>query len=140
MTKKKILSIIPILLVISASFLFADNIFAQNGLIPAPKGGVEGNYAISDFVIMAIKVSQLILGLVGSLSLIMFVYAGVTFMISGGSSEKIAQAKKILVASVVGLIIVFSSWLIIKFVVDSLGGTGDYKFNGEVEIISRINK
>lgn len=140
MTKKKVLSILLILLATTALLLFADNAFAQEGLIPAPEGGGDGDYSINDFVRTAVKVSQLILGLVGSLSLIMFVYGGVTFMISGGSSEKIAQAKKILVASVVGLVIVFSSWLIIRFVVSSLGATGDYQFNGEIETISRINK
>lgn len=90
-----------------------------------------GNYELNDFVELAINVSQLILGLVGSLTLIMFVYGGVMFLISGGSSDKIAQAKKIMIAAVVGLVIVFSSWLIIKFVTETLGARTI--FNGEVK-------
>ena len=80
-----------------------------------------GNYGINDFVSLAINVSKWILGIVGSLTLIMFIYGGFLFLISGGGSEKIAQAQKILVAAVIGLIIVFSSYLIIQFVLGSMG-------------------
>jgi isoprenylcysteine carboxyl methyltransferase (ICMT) family protein YpbQ len=57
----------------------------------------------------------------------MFIYAGFTMLISAGNSQKIAQAKNILVAAVIGLAIVFSSYLIIKFVLAALGysWTGD---------------
>jgi len=122
-----------------------ENALAQGGIMPAATGNTSctgpnasasycGDYQVNDFVTLAINIAQLILGLVGSLSLIMFVYGGVMFLISAGSSDKIAQAKKILVAAVVGLIIVFSSWLIIKFVSDTLGAQGDYKFNGTVSV------
>ncbi|KKT13788.1 MAG: hypothetical protein UV95_C0001G0326 [Candidatus Falkowbacteria bacterium GW2011_GWF2_43_32] len=80
-----------------------------------------GIYTVNDFMVMAINISKWILGIVGSLSLIMFIYGGFTFLISAGSSEAISKAKKIIVASVIGLIIVFSSYLIIKFVMGSLG-------------------
>ncbi len=81
----------------------------------------EGTYELNDFVILAIKVSRWILGIVGSLSLIMFIYGGIMFLISAGSSDTIGKARKIIIAAVVGLIIVFASWLIIKFVMQSMG-------------------
>jgi len=123
------------------NFSLAEGALAQ-GLIPKSSSNVAtcsasdptycGDYKLNDFVTLAVTISQLILGLVGSLSLIMFVYGGVMFLISAGSSDKIAQAKKIIVAAVVGLLIVFSSWLIIKFVTDSLGAKQG--FTGKVEI------
>ena len=90
---------------------------------PCEKGSPTecGNYQVSDFVILAIKIANAILGIVGSLTLIMFIYGGITFLISAGASDKIDQAKKIIVASIVGLIIVFSSWLIIKYTTESIG-------------------
>ncbi len=90
------------------------------GLVPTPAGG-DGNYQINDFIILAINISKWILGMVGSLSLIMFIYGGFTFLISGGASDKIQDAKKIIVAAVIGLIIVFTSFLIIRFVMGTLG-------------------
>lgn len=119
--KKKYLHHFIAIFLIFSSLLIINSVAAQGGLIPAPSGGGEGDYTLNDFIVLAVNVSQIILGLVGSLSLIMFVYGGVVFILSGGSSEKISQAKKIIVASVVGLIIVFSSWLIIKFAVETLG-------------------
>lgn len=114
-------------------FVLADTSFAD-GLVPSA-GKETGSYTVDSFVELGIIASNLILGLVGSLSLIMFVYGGVTFIISGGSSEKIGQAKKILVASVVGLLIVFSSFLIIRFALDTLGWT--QTFDGTIKLSNK---
>ena len=118
-----------------------ENTLAQGGIMPAATGDTTcedgaycGDYAVSDMVTLVINIAQLILGLVGSLTLIMFVYGGVMFLISAGSSDKIAKAKKIIVAAIVGLIIIFSSWIIIKFVADSLGAQGKFSFNGTVNL------
>ncbi len=81
----------------------------------------QGDYTLDDILAVAIGASRWILGIVGSLALIMFIYGGFTFLISAGSSDKIGQAKKIIIAAVIGLIIVFTSYLIIKFVLSSLG-------------------
>jgi len=80
-----------------------------------------GNYTLDDMVMIAIRASRWILGIVGSLALLMFVYGGFMFLISAGSSDKIGKAKTILVAAVVGLIIVFGSYLIIQFVLKTVG-------------------
>lgn len=98
------------------------------GLLPTATGSSTctdknycGDYALDDFLSLAINISKWILGMVGSLSLIMFIYGGVMFLISGGGSDKIGQAKKIIVAAVIGLVIVFASYLIIQFVLGSMG-------------------
>src|SRR5680860_862287 len=125
MTNKRLITLSSVLALVLA-FASFKVVFAQGGLLPEPSGGGDGNYALNDFIFLAINVSQLILGLVGSLSLIMFVYGGITFMISTGSADKVGEAKRILVASVIGLIIVFSSWLIIRFFVSMLGSTNNF--------------
>lgn len=80
-----------------------------------------GDYSLNDILGIAIGASRWILGIVGSLALLMFIYGGFTFLISAGSSEKISEARKIIVAAVIGLIIIFASYLIIQFVLGSLG-------------------
>ena len=85
----------------------------------------SGKYQISDFLQIGIKFSQIILGLVGALVLLFFVYGGVMFIISGGSSDRVNQAKRIITGSVIGLAIVFLSYTIIYFVATTLGYNGD---------------
>lgn len=85
-----------------------------------------GNYDLNDILKLFKTSSDWILGIVGSLTLIMFIYGGFLFLTSSGSSEKVSKAKGVLVAAVIGLIIVFSSYLIIKFALGSVG----VKWNG----------
>ncbi len=115
----------------SLMLIFGSLSIVNAQIIPASKpcpdlvakgyNGNCGNYEINDFIILAVKVSNWILSIVGSLVLLMFIYGGFMFLISAGSSESITKAKNILIAAVIGLIIVFSSWLIIKFVIGSMG-------------------
>lgn len=112
------------------------SLFAQTSIINPSATGSTGNipytngdYSLDDILAIAIASSRWILGIVGSLSLLMFIYGGFTFLISAGSSEKIGEARKILIAAVVGLLIVFASFIIIQFVLQSLG----MNWNGQVK-------
>jgi len=69
----------------------------------------------------------------------MFIYGGFTFLISAGSSEKIGEARKILVAAVIGLLIVFASYVIIQFVLQSLGMNWDGKVKRMQVVSSTIS-
>ncbi len=123
---KKIFIIFSFLLVF---FSTQSIVYGQTSLLPEASGDsceegdatYCGNYVMNDFIKLAINISQIILGLIGSLSLLAFVAGGVMFMISGGSSNNVEKAKKIITAAVVGLVIVFASWMIIRFVILSLG-------------------
>lgn len=129
-----------ILILILSFFIFTNIVLAQGGVIPSPSGGSgAGDYTLNDFVLTGVLISDFILGIVGSLSLLMFVVGGVLFMISAGSSEKIAQAKRILIASVVGLLIVFSSFLIIKFTIDSIDAKDSFDGKVNVSIVSPLD-
>lgn len=138
MLRKKIVRVLLSLMLALTVLIIASPVLAQ-GILPVATGdpcdqgdaSVCGNYQVNDFIVLAIKVANLILGLVGSLTLIMFIYGGVMFLISAGSSDKVAQAKKIIIASIVGLLIVFSSWLIIKYTTETIGVTNGYEFTGK---------
>lgn len=81
-----------------------------------------GNYTLNDLLITGVNVTKIILGVVGSLALMMFIYGGVMMLISSGSSEKVTQAKGIIMAAVIGLAIIFASYIIIRFVITAIGG------------------
>jgi hypothetical protein len=137
---KKIILIASFLLIFTAIFSAPITLQAQTSIINPSATGSSGNkpydlgdYTLDDILAIAIGASRWILGVVGSLALIMFIYGGFMFLISAGSSEKIGQARKILVAAVIGLLIVFASYLIIQFVLKSLG----LNWKGEAKPMSR---
>lgn len=85
-----------------------------------------GNYELNDLIRIGLRVAQIIFGVIGSLALLMFVYGGVMMLISAGNSEKVSKAKGILTAAVIGLVIVFASYLIVDFTLKALGYTNSW--------------
>jgi hypothetical protein len=78
-----------------------------------------GTTSVNEIIARAI---ELVLSLVGSISLLMFVWGGFTWMTSAGSNEKIKKGRDIIVWSVIGLAIVFTSYVLVKFVIMSIAG------------------
>ena len=100
---------------------------SAEGLLPEPKGPKKGctaencgNYTLNDMASTAKVVSQFILGIVGSLSLLAFVAGGLMMMLSAGNAEWVTRGKQTLIGAVVGLAIVFTSYAIIQLVFTSL--------------------
>ncbi len=66
------------------------------------------------------KLIDSVLGIVGSIALLMFIFGGLTWMTSGGSAEKIKKGRDIIVWSAIGLIIIFASYGLVKFLILSI--------------------
>lgn len=81
----------------------------------------SGDYTLNDVLTVGVRAVDIILGVVGSLALLFFVYGGVMFLVSAGSSDKVKQAKTIIINAVIGLAVVFLSYLIVKFVLEAIG-------------------
>lgn len=62
-----------------------------------------------------------VLGIVGSLALLMFIYGGLTWMTSGGNEEKVKNGKQIIVWAVFGIVIIFTSYSLLNLVFEILG-------------------
>ena len=131
-TKKYTLTAVLTLVFLFFCF-FAVNVGLAQGILPTPTGANPsgctssncGNYTLNDFVQLGVNVANWILGIVGSLALLFFIYGGLWMIISSGKSEEIQKAKTILTNAIIGLIIVFMSWVIINFTVSVLtGGKG----------------
>lgn len=63
-----------------------------------------------------------ILGIVGSLALLMFIFGGLTWMTSAGNEEKVKKGRGIIVWAVLGLFIIFTSYALVNFVIKDLIG------------------
>lgn len=77
---------------------------------------------ISDVNLFIARVINFVLGLIGSVSLLMFIYGGLTWMTSAGAGDRIKKGRDIIVWSVIGLAIVFTAYIMVKFVIQSLAG------------------
>ncbi|MDO8617372.1 MAG: pilin [Candidatus Uhrbacteria bacterium] len=55
-----------------------------------------------------------VIGIVGALALLMFIYGGILWMTSGGSETQVKRARGILINSTIGLLIIFFSYTIIS--------------------------
>ena len=63
-----------------------------------------------------------VLGIVGSLALVMFIYGGFVWMLAAGSSEKVQKGKDILIWATLGLVVIFSAYAVVKFVIEGIAG------------------
>jgi hypothetical protein len=61
------------------------------------------------------NIAQLILGITGSFALLMFVYGGFVMLTSGGASERVSKGKTILTNAVIGILIIFTSGMLIQY-------------------------
>lgn len=79
-------------------------------------------------IAMVTRIINIVLGLLGIISVGIILYAGFLWMTSEGNEEKIAKAKNTLKNAVIGLIIILSAWGIVTFVLrtlyDNTGGPG----------------
>lgn len=109
---------------------------AQSSIIDSSSSKYSnGDYGLNDILSLATWAANWILGIVGSLTLLVFIYGGFVFLTSAGSNEKVQDAKKIITAAIIGLFIVFASSMIIRFVSSSLG----LNWNGK-ELITSSDK
>jgi hypothetical protein len=85
--------------------------------LPNPLKGVDSVPALIG------KVINSVLTVVGSLALVMFIYGGFTWMLSGGNSSSIEKGKNILIWAALGLVVIFISYALVNFVISTATGS-----------------
>lgn len=70
------------------------------------------------------RLIRLFLSFIGIILVLIILYAGLIWMLSGGDEEKVATAKKTIINAIIGLIIILLSNSIIRFIVNAVGGEG----------------
>jgi len=102
-------------------FIFSFQVvFAQTGTggtsvtLTNPLGDINTPQALIG------KVINSILGVVGSLALLIFVYGGLIWMTSSGSPEKVKQGRDTLLWAAVGLVVIFSAYGLTRFIIGAV--------------------
>ncbi len=65
----------------------------------------------------AVNIIKTVLSLLGLIALVIILMGGFKWMTSGGNEEKVGEAKKLLGAGVVGIVIILAAYAITQFVV-----------------------
>ena len=65
---------------------------------------------------------NVMLYIIGILSVIMIIWGGITYTTSRGKDDKVKTAKNTILYSVVGLVVAMVSWAIVNWVFTSIGG------------------
>jgi hypothetical protein len=60
------------------------------------------------------------MGLLGIVAVVIILLGGFKWMTAGGNEEKVAEAKKLIISGVIGLIIIMSAYAIAQFVVGAV--------------------
>jgi hypothetical protein len=76
---------------------------------------------INIFIEVGIDIADYILSIVGALALAVFIYGGVLMIISEGHSERVEKGKGAMVAALIGLIVIFGAYILVKFFAGVVG-------------------
>lgn len=63
---------------------------------------------------------NIVLGFLGILATLIVLLGGFKWMTSGGNSDKVDEAKKLIGAGIVGLVIILAAYAIVRFVLGSI--------------------
>ncbi len=69
---------------------------------------------------IAANVINIILGFLGILAVVLILYGGFKWMTAAGNEDKVSEAKKLLVAGVIGLIIILAAFALSTFILDAV--------------------
>lgn len=69
------------------------------------------------------RITSIALYVIGAISVIMLIWGGLRYILSGGDSKKITDAKNTVLYAIIGLIISFLAYAIIRFVLNAIGAS-----------------
>lgn len=95
-------------------------------LTPDGQYGSLAGLQLADFITWAVTA---VLVLAALAFFFMLIFGGVKWIISGGDKANTESARNQVTAAIIGLVIVFSAWIIMNFVLGLFGITaGDFDF------------
>lgn len=96
------------------------------GLVPCDNstGNLCDFNALMNLINTVIKF--ILFGMVIPIAAIMFVYAGVLLVTSGGGTSARTKAKSVFTSAVIGFIVAVAAWLIVRTILSILGYNGNW--------------
>ncbi|MCA9334744.1 hypothetical protein KC953_01220 [Candidatus Saccharibacteria bacterium] len=69
-------------------------------------------------------ITNVLLYLIGAISVIMLIIGGLRYVVSGGDSTAVQNAKNTILYAIVGIIVAILAYAIVDFIITSFTGTG----------------
>jgi len=82
--------------------------------------GISGGLSTSDPRAVVGRIINVVLGFLGVIAVAIILLGGFKWMTGGGNEDKVGEAKKLLGAGVIGLVIILMSWAVATFVINAL--------------------
>lgn len=117
---KKFLATFSAMLLFAFSVAIAAPVHAQ---VDDPLGlsyGQASGLADTDIRVTVANTINILLGILGTISLVLIVYAGFLWMTAAGNDDQIGKAKSILSAAIIGLVIILTAYSLSNYVVKQL--------------------
>lgn len=92
---------------------------AQVPIFGSDPDGVPTGF--SDIPSVINTIFRVVIGAAGAIFIVLFLVGGIQYLTAAGNEEATAKARRLLVDSIVGLIIVLAAWAIGSWVLGSLG-------------------
>lgn len=105
------------------SFLLLPNVIHAEGFLDGLTNSdcmARGNCDLSDIEEAFVALTKLLIGAIGALALVYFVWGGVQWLTSYGNQQKIQKGRDIMLQTVVALIVAFSSYLLVTFFTENV--------------------
>ena len=123
---KKITIIFLLIFLFIPIIIFAD-FSPQQGLVPACGGDGQPACRITDFFTMLANIYDFLVKWIASpLAIIAITVGGIILMTSAGNPQQASKGKEILKLAIIGLFLVWGSWVIINFIMTTIGYRGGW--------------
>ncbi|MBR2796061.1 hypothetical protein IKE13_03360 [Candidatus Saccharibacteria bacterium] len=115
---KVILSVVMVGLISLTGLSTVSALTLQDGAEAAKCDGCPENLFGNTGVFK--QVTNTILYIVGIIAVIMLIIGGIKYVVSGGDSKKVTDAKNTVLYAIIGLVIAFLAFAIVNFVITAL--------------------
>lgn len=94
----------------------------ENGVADTCECRATGNCSLGEVLQVAVNITYLILGISGSIALLMFFWGGLQWVTSQGDSKRVEAGKDTIKHATIGLVIIFGAYAFINFIIATLAG------------------
>lgn len=112
--KKKLLAT----LAASGQMFAASFAFAQNPIETPPPIPPVGGSTIQDLVALLARLAGYLMYVAGAIAVVFLIIGGIYYITSSGDTQKADKARKILINSITGIVIIALSLLIVNLLAD----------------------
>lgn len=95
---------------------------ASSGPFQPTRVSLPNPLGTTNLTVLIGRVIAALMSIVGSLALLMFIYGGFLWMTARGNGDDVKKGKSIIVWSVAGLLLIFSAYIILKFIFGRITG------------------